>query len=226
MGLTTDSIERTLQVWRPDGKTAAGFTIDRHSRQWIVTAAHVVADVDPADVTVVSQDGVSYDGFERVPTEPKADIAVFSMYGKQLTPHTRLVPTAAGNALGQDVYFLGFPFGWSIQNGGARLPFVKKAIVSGRTHTDVGTPVWIFDGMNVEGFSGGPIVFRNAETQQWQVMGVVHGYQTTPVVVHDVHGDAVGAGQTNTGFFIGFDISYATDAIDRFVKNVVVQGVS
>jgi hypothetical protein len=57
----------------------------------------------------------------------------------------------------------------------------------------------MFDGMNLQGFSGGPIVFKNTMTGKWHVMGVVYGYQTTPVLVHDSDGNAIGKVNTNTG---------------------------
>ena len=71
----------------------------------------------------------------------------------------------------------------------------------------------------VGGFSGGPIVFKHISTGEWHVMGVVHGYQTMPVLVHDSDGNAIGKANTNTGFFAAYGINHATDAIDAFVKN-------
>lgn len=218
MTVTTESMHRTLQVWRPDGGSGSAFTINRHDRQWLVTARHVVQGVEPGAITVVSRQGKSYKGLEHVPTNPNADVAVFSLFHKQLTPNYSLEPTAHGCALGQDSYFLGFPLGWSIQNDGEQLPFVKKAVLSGMTKTTEDVPVWMFDGMNLEGFSGGPIVFKNLMTGAWQVMRVVHGYQTRPVLVHDSAGKTIGKVNTNSGYFVGFGINHATDAIDGFVN--------
>ncbi|WP_432791850.1 S1 family peptidase [Mycolicibacterium sp. ELW1-p] len=215
-------MHRTLQIWRPDGGSGSGFTIDRHGRQWLVTAQHVVEGVEPGQVKVVSREGKSYDGLEHVPTNPDADVAVFSLFHKRLTLNYELEPSTSGVALGQDSYFLGFPLGWSTQNEGEQLPFVKKAVLSGMTKTTSGVPVWMFDGMNLQGFSGGPIVFKHNMTGKWHVMGVVHGYQTTPVLVHDHAGRAIGRVNTNTGFFVGFGINHATDAIDEFVKKSAV----
>lgn len=192
MPVTTSSLGRTLHVWRPDGGSGSGFTINRHDRQWSVTAAHIVARVDPARISVVRQDGVSLDGLELIPSNPHADIAVFSMFRKQLTPNILLEPSCDGLAYGQDVYFLGFPLGWSVQNDQERVPFVKKTIISGMTVTTDSVNVWMFDGMNLEGFSGGPIVFEHVSSGQWHVIGVVHGYHTTELAVHDANGNAIG----------------------------------
>ena len=217
MTVTTSSLGRTLQVWRPDGGSGSGFTINRGDRQWFVTAAHIVQGVDPGDIRVVRPDGASFHGLELIPTNPNADVAVFSLLGKQLTPNILLEATAHGAAYGQDVYFLGFPLGWSVQNDQERLPFVKKAIISGLTKTTDGVSVWVFDGMNLEGFSGGPIVFQHNMTGNWHVMAVVHGYQPKPVLVHDAMGIAVGQTMTNTGLVIAFGIDHATEAIDKFL---------
>jgi hypothetical protein len=218
MTITTDSMHRTLQIWRPDGGCGSGFTVDRHDRQWLVTARHVVEGAAPETISVTSLKNKSYNDLEPVPTNPNADVAVFSLRGKRLTHNYSLEPSAMGLAIGQDCYFLGFPLGWSTPNQDERLPFVKKAAMSGMTKTTAGVPVWMFDGMNLQGFSGGPIVFQSIMTKKWHVMGVVHGYQTSPVLVHDSAGNAIGSANTNSGFFVGFGIDHATDAIDAFVK--------
>ena len=219
MPVTTASLGRTLQLWRPDGGSGSGFTINRHDRQWFVTASHLVGGVDPARVKVVRSDGVSLYGLELISSNPLADVAVFSLFQKQLTPNMLLETGSDGLQYGQDVYFLGFPLGWSVQNDQERLPFVKKAIMSGVTATTDGVNVWMFAGMNVNGFSGGPIVFQNASTGQWHVMGVVSGYATMKLTVHDANGKAIGQAASNTGLLIGFDIVHATEAIDSFVNS-------
>jgi hypothetical protein len=118
---------------------------------------HLVGGVDPARIKVVRSDGVSLYGLELISSNPLADVAVFSLFQKQLTPNMLLETGSDGLQYGQDVYFLGFPLGWSVQNDQERLPFVKKAIMSGVTATTDGVNVWMFDGMNVNGFSGGPL---------------------------------------------------------------------
>jgi hypothetical protein len=51
-----------------------------------------------------------------------------------ISPRHPMPPDSAGLVYGQDVFFLGFPYGWSAEvkdlNRGFPLPFVKKAIVS------------------------------------------------------------------------------------------------
>jgi hypothetical protein len=220
MTVTTASLDRTVQIWTPDNSdTGAGFTINRHAREWLITAAHLVRGFDPTEIKVVTREDKVYQGMEHVPTDLSVDVAVFSLFKKQLTPNMLLEPASSGIAMGQSVYLHGFPFGWNLANGDLRLPFTKTATVSGATLTDHGKLLWVFDGMGLEGFSGGPIVFKNVSTNQWQVMGIASMYQTIPILVHDVHGDAVGHARTNSGYFFGFDIGCATESIDAFVEN-------
>ena len=65
---------------------------------------------------------------------------------------------------GQDVYFLGFPYGlhgdMSALSNDLPFPFVKKGIIS-LFHNDGVNRIYL-DGHNNPGFSGGPVVFMPA----------------------------------------------------------------
>ena len=79
----------------------------------------------------------------------------------------------------ETVSFVGYPYGtaWAakFQNRDmVRFPFIKRCTVSGRiTEPQV---IWVLDGINNEGFSGGPVVVGSGIDQR--IIGVVSGYRT------------------------------------------------
>ena len=147
-------------------------------------------------------------------------------------PVPSLATTAAGVTMGADCEFLGYPFG-----GGWRatwddghsywMPFAKHCTVSTLTF---GEPkIYVLDGINNKGFSGGPVVYDTGGDQK--IIAVVSGYILEPAeIISSVQGKPVaprkttkkdaktsgkGAVQMNSGFIIAYAISPAIDAIHR-----------
>lgn len=205
--------ERTVRLDVPSSH-GTGFTITRHGRQWLVTARHVVVDVDVSDITVTWRGEPRAANLAPVPRVSAADVAVFAL-GSELTPDLTLYPTTDGAVYTQDVYFLGYPYGLGLQAGGVMLPFVKKAIISASMETADGVQVWLLDGINNPGFSGGPVVFKRGNTIDWCVGCVVSGYQFEDTAVKG----GVGMVPVNTGIIYAYDIRYATEAIDAYVAS-------
>ena len=142
---------------------------------------------------------------------------------ERLTPPEFLLPTSLGDYFyGQDAYFLGFPHGMRADikiNDGFPLPFVKRATVSAHspvTQDDLKAflpskqSVLFLDGINNEGFSGGPVVFRkNANLlSELHVVSVIAGY--VPEEEFTVANQEI---ITNSGIIISYSISHAIDAI-------------
>lgn len=113
------------------------------------------------------------------------DIAVL-IPPEQLTITFPLEPTAKGMQYGQDMYFIGFPFGMKSAITGAAYPFgfVKKVVLSGMQYTG-SSHVAFLDGYNVFGFSGSPVVFRVGNDFTHNVMSVVSGFEANlgPVLI-------------------------------------------
>lgn len=210
--MPSECYTRTLRLITPSGHGTA-FTVDRQDRQWLVTARHVVDGTRPEDLQIVGQDGpISVPIEEPLDVEHGADVAVFPL-GGSATPSFLLEPTSNGCVFSQDAYFLGFPYGLGLltSDTGGALPFVKKAIIS--TRQNVGDPMislWLLDGINNPGFSGGPVVFCAVGTTRWHVAGVVSGYRTQAVAVDG----GEGAVPMNTGIVVAYDIRHAVEAID------------
>src|SRR5262249_6713368 len=85
-------------------------------------------------------------------------------------------PTSDGAVYGQEVFFLGFPYGitgpFTLGPEGYPIPLVKRATLS-LFHGDV----WLLDGHNNPGFSGGPVVFKKPGTEEFKVAGVISSFR-------------------------------------------------
>ncbi|WP_175023286.1 S1 family peptidase [Rugamonas rivuli] len=165
-------------------KTGTAFVLDIDERQYMITAAHLLPDsFSGSDVPLEIKRGADW---ESVPaklvgmTPFGADIAVFAL--PTLLAHPSLtLPIIESTTYGQDVYFLGFPYGKFFQLGPMNnhypTPYVKRGIVSG--FNTGGTPSLVFiDGLNNPGFSGGPVVGRKPNSNEFELIAVVSCYDT------------------------------------------------
>lgn len=176
----------------PHEGTATAFTLDVDGRQYTITAKHVVANLKKEDSLDI------YRGDKWVPVKFKiftcddpVDIAVL-VAPELLTPTPILEPDPKMFFYGQDVYFVGFPYGISMAApkaiGDRPFPFIKRAAISSSVEIDAEKHVTqlLLDGYNNPGFSGGPVVYRdlNVRTDVFKVAGVVSGFipELVPVV--------------------------------------------
>jgi S1-C subfamily serine protease len=217
--ITSNVICRVFRV-RYSGSEGTAFAVDVDARQYLVTARHVVAQA----VGAFSLDVFTARGWQNraarlvghATGEP--DISVLAL-DSLLTPGTLpMEATSDSIVFGQDAYFLGFPYGWvgslAIGKEGFPLPFVKRATVS---HFD--KTLFLLDGHNNPGFSGGPVVFTERGKLDFRVAAVVSGYRAAgqPVLVGGVPARDAG-GQSiqvmaNTGFIESWGIKHAVDII-------------
>ena len=224
--ITSNVIHRTFNLRYKDG-TGTAFAIDRDKRQYLITARHVVMGIESGRaielfhnrqwkeilVTVV---GVG---------TGETDIAVLSC-PRRLAPEHPLEPSTKGMVYGQEIYFLGFPFGWNSGreeiNRDFPIPFVKSGVVSA---FPPGDPSLIYiDAHGNQGFSGGPVVFpvKGGPANELRLAGVVANAPTPsrrPIV--DKHGlplltdeGHVAYFAENQGFVVAVDIRHAIELID------------
>src|SRR5579863_11771 len=185
--ITANVLRRVLYI-KFGHSTGTGFTIDVENRQYLVTARHVCEGIGQSDSIEIRHKGqwssrsvkvVGLGAEERLDT----DVAVLAL-NELISPALPLEASSAKLVWGQDVFFLGFPFGLHTSvdmNEGFPIPLIKRAIMSG----SIGEPgkereVFLLDGHNNPGFSGGPVVFRpqNNSSIPFQVMGVVSAFWT------------------------------------------------
>jgi hypothetical protein len=223
------------------------FSIDVDEREYWITAKHVLTGAEHPPYGSITSKSVSLrilnpcaQGEEWLPVNFSAidvgegvDIVVLAAPQPILDkPVPSLATTAAGVTMGADCEFLGYPFG-----GGWRatwddghsywMPFAKHCTVSTLTF---GEPkIYVLDGINNKGFSGGPVVYHTGGDQK--IIAVVSGYILEPAeIISSVQGKPVaprkttkkdaktsgkGAVQMNSGFIIAYAISPAIDAIHR-----------
>lgn len=180
---------RVLGIRVPSGIGTA-FTMDVDGRQYLITAKHVVAGLKQNDSVEITKDGqwsqIKVNIFR---CDDPIDIAV-------LVPPNALTPTlvmdpisdSVNVALGQDVYFVGYPYGmfpmWyksDAREGTYPIPLTKKGVL---TAFDSEGKI-LLDGYNNPGFSGSPIVFIDLfhSGRTFYVLGVVSGYHPELVAV-------------------------------------------
>jgi S1-C subfamily serine protease len=209
---------------RVGNATGSAFTMEQNDRQYLVTAKHLISGLPPKGATV--------EIFQMADWHPltvnilyckstDVDIVVLEI-PKDVSPRFELEPDRNDVLVGQDVYFLGFPYGLhSVYSNGEYAPFVKHGVMSAFDSLDADTVVLYIDGFNNPGFSGGPIVYWDrSHGNKMKLLGVVSGYRQeqakTKVGKTEVDTQIL----TNTGIVIGYSIEHAVKAIaDSLVRH-------
>jgi hypothetical protein len=254
---TFNILKRISMVQSQYGR-ASIFSIDVDQREYWITAKHVIngrlhppyGAVADKSVTlkILNQDGEGEqwltESFSVIDPGDDIDIVALAPAKPILSnPLPSLATGSDGLFLGGDCEFLGFPYGggWRIGIGPQSfwMPYIKHCTVSASSPLSSNSPdpkrVWVLDGINNEGFSGGPVIFGTGLQQK--IFAVVSGYYTEPAEVvpfeaaglipekkhHDEPssqpGDDKAHGRekvnVNSGFIVAFDIGYAVDAIKK-----------
>ena len=228
MSVPAQVILRTFHIaW--GNNTGTAFAIDRDDKQYLVTARHVVKGIKSGDKIKISWKQKWHEIAVEVVGigEGAVDVTVLACPHLLVAPSLTLIASMDGLAYGQEVIFLGFPFGWDSSSTGLTnnfpLPFVKAGIVSAII---VESPKSIYvDGHGNKGFSGGPVVFvrTDGSKKTYQVAGVVSYYPTPQLepirnkdgeVILDSHSKPTAYFAENPGLVIAHHISYATELID------------
>lgn len=219
--ITTNVYQRVFQVRTKTGSTGTAFTIDRDGKQYLVTARHIADDFDSNKVEIFHDSrwkslSVTLVGNAPIPI----DITVLTA-SITLSPHLDLPATQDGLSYGQDVYFLGFPFGLRCEIESLSyqfpIPFCKKATLSAVASATDGSELLYLDGHNNPGFSGGPVVFSaplSRDLPQYKVGGVISGYRYSTEPVYLKGSKTELQHNSNTGIIISYSIRHATDVID------------
>ena len=223
MTVTTNILQRTFHI-RHNGQTGTCFTIDVQSKRYLITASHVVASI-LNDATVEISHNQNW-----IPARVKLvghcardiDIAVLAPQELFGSPFP-LRLTTAGLTLAEDVYFLGFPYGMSMEgtdlNGGFPLPLAKKAAVLA---LGIGDRPLLLDGHNNSGFSGGPVARRGTKEGQ-TIVGVISGFHGETRKVLDEKGNETQFTYTvNTGIVVAHDIRHALAIIETYPIGISV----
>jgi S1-C subfamily serine protease len=216
----SNALRRTFRIAYGDG-TGTCFTIDVDSRQYIVTARHVVSGAT-GTVTVGIQHQSQWKELKcelvGLADDP-IDVAVLTAT-HQISPNHPLEPTTRDLYLSQDVYFLGFPYGLQADIGELNahfpLPLVKKGCVSMLALGPATAKYILLDGHNNPGFSGGPVIFSPAgKPGEVRVAGIVSGYRSTREKIYIGENETPFTHEYNTGIVVAYAIEYAVDLIRK-----------
>lgn len=213
--ITKSVIERTFQFKCGNG-IGTCFAIDVDSRQYLCTATHCLSGFNKKTVELLRNNEWETLEVELVGIDSKgADICVLSPK-TQLSPPSPLLASFSDVIFGQDVYFLGFPFGIEIDVGKINrfypLPFVKKAMISAILFEE--PQALLLDGHGNPGFSGGPVVFQKQLRNEFFVASIVSGYRAELEPILDKNGKETSLKyHANTGIIFSYSIDYALNII-------------
>lgn len=253
---TNQALFRTFMI-QVGHERGTAFSIDVDHREYWITAKHIFtgAKTPPygtysqktATAYLLSQVGAGDQGQIQhwIPEtftviDPGKDIDILVLVSKDslltnLSEDFTLKTDEGGEMLGGECEFLGFPYGggWKArwQQEWKWLPFIKRCGLSA-TISDGDITVWVLDGINNEGFSGGPVLYGTGSAQK--VFAVISGYQQEVLDVlpaQTTDGKPTGSGvpplpdaaaapdkqkqivKANSGFILAFDIQSAIKAI-------------
>ena len=206
------------------GKEYSGtaFTVDRGTKQYLVTARHVVEGIRSGNSIEILQDeqwkklAVDVVGIGRGELDIAVLVAPF-----QLSPEQPLEISSKGLAHGQQIFFLGYPYtfdsGNEHLNRGIPIPFVKAGVVGAMKR--IKNVSWFFLDADVNhGFSGGPLLFvppgQPHAPDQLQVAGIITNHVTVLWPVVNLDGQTVGHVPENPGIGQAINIHHALQIID------------
>jgi Trypsin-like peptidase domain len=216
-----EMLERTKLI-RVGNQEGTGFLIDQGGKIYLVTAKHIAVGLALPHSSLQVWQASSWENlpFSKLllPASSDADIAVFETNKQVSKPFSvGALSSIEGMGLGQQVWFLGYPFDDIAMTGqfqNKSLPFVKRGTFSAVNNSDPRAIVLYIDGFNNPGFAGGPIVFWNFNVHKYQIAGVVKGYRynTGHVLVDgkEIQPNVL----LNSGILIGYSINHAMDAIN------------
>jgi hypothetical protein len=189
--------------------------MDVDDRSYLVTARHFAETIqDRADVHLFHDKqwktlSVALVGHGT----GEVDISVLAPPVVLCPPAVPLPADMGGIIYGQDVYFLGFPYGSfgdiGAINRGLPLPFVRKAVLSCMEFDPIKR--LYLDGHNNRGFSGGPVVFKPQASQEFKLAGIVSGYRYAEEPIYQGETSLPFSVRENTGIVLAYGIGYAVD---------------
>jgi S1-C subfamily serine protease len=223
-GVPIEMLDRTLLIRHGDSIGTA-FEIERHHKKFLVTARHVVAGLPETDATLQVMRNDKWVDYATIrtlfPKSPAVDIAVLET--RDAADETFYVAPAdrgvGGATFGQNVWFLGFPYGIgthiaSSTGNGVFYPFIKHGILSAIDSSDPNANIIFIDGHNNPGFSGGPVLYVDLSDHKYKILGVISSYRVEATQTA-VDGKLVDSPLlANSGIIQSYSIRYALDAID------------
>jgi len=208
------------------------FVIDIENRQYIITARHLVPGIKDNDNVKLFLNTAWINLRVRAIFAKNEKTDIVALAGDKLVaPKMEIYIGLKGIFVGQDVYFLGFPFGLATKfekPSPTHIAFIKKGILSAIDARQDSGHILYLDGHNNPGFSGGPVIYANYnEHERLEIAGVIAGYKNQPsqvleAVVDESTSDTseskkkiVHYVRENTGIVVAFSIYEIIKAIEK-----------
>ncbi|KGE16241.1 trypsin-like peptidase domain-containing protein [Paenibacillus wynnii] len=211
---------RVYNFRTPTGDGGTMFAVNMNDTDYLITAKHIFESLNnPKKLNISVRQN---NNFKKMDVEIRyhnhADIAVMQRVNG-IFKNSPINLSLDGMTMGQDTFFLGFPFNLytpetETENQNFPVPFVKKAVFSSINRIDNVRVIYL-DGHNNSGFSGGPVAFKKPNGKEYQICGVISGYLSQNGEVK--YGDKiVGNYAENTGIIITHSIEHAIELMDKF----------
>lgn len=220
--ITANIWQRAFQIHYGNGLGTC-FAIDVDNKQYLVTAKHVVPNISKTDqIHLLIDEKLSpYESQLVGVTNGDVDIAVLAISNVITPPNLPTSANADGIIFGQDIYILGYPYGWHsdiVLATGSSLPIVRKGCLSGALklgNQKLPIPAFLLDAHVNSGFSGGPLLFHPGGNvaAPLVIAGVIAAYRIweEPTFVQGQEVDTIY--KANTGLAVAYNIQYAVDII-------------
>jgi S1-C subfamily serine protease len=240
--LTTRELFQTVEIsadYSPlPGKqyhTGTGFFVFEHNLPYLVTARHMFPDgTEGSSIRLYVRTSQAWTTLAvklHFPENDRVDVAVLTVDDYQEKSASGFVFCDEHLSLGDEGIFLGYPYGLETDPnlGGANIPeayagrvvpFAKRATFSGviRLGSRADDELIVLDGMNNEGFSGGPLIFSSGASVPC-VAGVVVAYRNMALAVYDEKlQKTVQSVKSNTGLIYAVPAGAASRLIEKLDK--------
>lgn len=200
------------------GSTGTSFVFDYKDKQYFITAKHVVFSLNDNDtIGIFYQNKWNKFKVKLVGHSINSDISVFSV-PEYLDKSENLIASSSDLFYSQEIFFLGFPYGLSNIipniNSECPTPFVKKGILSNFL-IEKDFKILFLDGINNPGFSGGPIVYLDKRTNNFNLCGIISGYRPEVKNITQNNLEINLQYSVNTGIIIGYGIEEVIKLIEK-----------
>jgi S1-C subfamily serine protease len=228
--VTGNVISRVFEV-RLGVETGSAFIVDYQDRQYVITADHIVRGAQGAfSIEVRSPADSKWRNLEVSVIhgpDPCMDVAVLVPKLPKLSAADPVTTGGFSFLMGQEAYFLGFPFDLHSSFGrNLAIPLIKHAYVSAIVSCSAldlkggeDERLILLDGMNNPGFSGGPVVApdTNRPNHPLAFIGVISAFTNERIPV-DAHGqqDPGITVATNTGIIVVIPIEAAMALVRQY----------
>jgi len=220
--MISNMVTRVLRIKVKD-ELGTAFSLDYNDKQYIITAKHLFKKVAyPYKYQVEFMENnawlqadakIFYHGSD-------VDIAVLYLHNNEINTEKYEINFSDEMFFGMDLFFLGFPFGYAMEfpNSISKrpIPLIKKGLYS-RNIIENGVQVFLLDGHNNFGFSGGPVYYVNMKSSSHTtyIAGVVSGYRYTLSELFDFNGNELPYFiKENSGIIRFYPIKYVREIIE------------